>query len=386
MKKILAIILSIAMLFGVLAINTFAADTEPKVTLITNEGSPVQQGDSTYLTVRFDNFSSIKGMDVTITADGAELGKVYITGFKNFSLKENENFTEVNDNEKNIHTIRIVDLMGEDNTGKIAFQVKAPAKSAQITVKGKYADSGKTLFSITTEPGTFEVYAEPEKVKVEIPQGETTAQITQNTAGVNKFIPQGSVFKEVDGTYIQAQKDKDGNFNVGEGYVFNSFDIPANGITTFGASNLVKNTRTVRFGSYSQKNDGTKTHGTMVFEGNWLLLKNYYIKLGYSVEQLVNMIYQNFDETLNLSNNSGKEFVFYKVPKEDGTGYETINVYKFTQQKYIWKNDSGVLEYGLQINNVADNQTYTAVAYSHNNDDKSIATVSAEVKSITKAE
>ena len=84
MKKILAIILSVVMLFGVLTINTFAADSDPKVTLITNEGSPVDKNTDTYLTVRLDNFSSIKGMDITITSDSGLIFKsVQATGLKN---------------------------------------------------------------------------------------------------------------------------------------------------------------------------------------------------------------------------------------------------------------------------------------------------------------
>ncbi len=376
MKKILAIILSIAMLFGVLAINTFAADTEPKVTLITNEGSPVQPNDSTYLTVRFDNFSSIKGMDVTISADGATLGAITTSGTGFPTLKENTNYTITNNETK--HEIRIVDL-SSFNSGKITFEVIAPATSAQITVEGKYADSGKTLFNITTEPGTFEVYAEPEEVEVEFENGSAT--VTQETAGANKFIPHGAVYKYDSETdkYTYAQKDENGNFNITNDYTVNSFDIPANGITTFGASDFGKNTETVRFGSYSQNNDGTKTHGTMVFEGNWLALKNYYIKYGYSVQDLVNMIYQDFETTLNSEVNKGKTFVSYTL------GNETINVYKFEQSRYIWKNNSGILEYGLQITNVKGGITYTAVAYSHDINDKSNAVVSAEVKSITKS-
>ena len=377
MKKILAIILSVAMLCGVLALNTFAADTTPKVTLITNEGSPVIEGTPTYLTVRFDDFASIKGMDVTITADGATLGEITETGEGFPELTEN-NYTVTNTDNK--HQIKIVDLTSF-NTGKITFQVTAPEKDAIITVSGKYADSGKSLFDITTEPGLFEVYAKPVDVEVEIPQGETTAQITQSSAGENKFIPQGSVYKvNSNGTYTQAPKDQDGNFNVGEGYVFNSFDIPANGITTFGASNPVDNPNTVRFGSYSQKNDGTRTHGTMVFEGDWLALKNLYIKNGYSVHEIVQMFYDDFDKKFEGKSENEITFVYYNLG-----GGKIVNVYKFPQKKYIWKNDSGVLEYGLQISNIEDNQTYTAVAYSHDNDDKSIATVSAEVKSITKA-
>ena len=246
------------------------------------------------------------------------------------------------------------------------------------------------MFNITTEPGTFEVYAKPTDNTVTIPSGETTATITQADAGNGKFIPRGSVFKKVGDNYILAPKNDDGSFTVNSAdYVFNSFDLPSEeiGITTFGASDFGQDTTTVRFGSYSLKNDGNTSHGTMVFEGNWLLLMNYYIKHGYSVQDLVNMIYQDFETTLNSEGNKGKTFVYYNVPKEDGNGTEKINVYKFEQSRYFWKNETDkILEYGLQITNVQQKTTYAAVAYSHKTGNKlEDATVSAEVKSITKS-
>lgn len=375
MKKILAIILSIVMLFGVLTINTFAADTTPKVTLITNEGSPVQPNDPTYLTLKFDNFSSIKGMDITITAEGATLGAPTSVGTNFPTLEENTNYTVTNTETK--HEIRIVDL-APFTSGRIIFPVTAPEASAQITVEGKYADSGKTLFNITTEPGTFEVYAEPEKVTVEFDQSGS-ATVTQETAGANKFIPQGAVYKIVDGKYTYAQKDEEGNFDITSDYTVNSFDLPSKeiGVTTFGASDFGQDTTTVRFGSYSLKNDGNTTHGTMVFEGDWLELKNLYIKNGYSVHEIVKMFYEDFDRTLE---NKETKFVTYTLYGK------TINVYKFEQSRYIWKSEADkILEYGLQLTNVKENTNYTAVAFSYETNNKANATVSAEVKSITKS-
>ena len=85
MKKTLAIILTLVMIFGVVAFNTSAeeATTTPTVSIITNKGSAVEVGDTTYVTVKFENFDSIKGVDVDITADETiTLGDVEAYGFK----------------------------------------------------------------------------------------------------------------------------------------------------------------------------------------------------------------------------------------------------------------------------------------------------------------
>lgn len=379
MKKVLAIILSIAMLFSVLAINTYA-EANPTVTVITNAGSPIAEGVHTYLTVRFDNFASIKGMDITIAADGAELGEVDVTGFN--GLVENENFTEVNTADK--HEIHIVDLTGSSSTGKITFEVTAPAEDALITVSGKYADSGKTLFNIADALGNLEVKKE---VVVEVVKPEVGEEITEQNPVVieqpaevqdqpKKFIPYGSVYKEVDGEFVYADKDQaTGSFTVTEeGYQVQSFDVPENGITTFGVSENTEVANTIRFGSYSEKVEDADFHGTMIFEGDWMTLKNYYIQKGYSVQQFVEAIYKNYDKT--MAANPEAKYVYYTLKGK------TIKVYKFKQQKHMWKSsDNKVLEYALRVGGLKDNETYTGVAYSEKD---GVPTISAEVKSVTR--
>ncbi len=380
MKKLLAIILSITMLFSVLAINAFADDV-PKVTLITNEGSPVAEGVHTYLTVRFDNFSSIKGMDIVITADGATLGEVDVTNLP--ELTDGDNFTEVNTD--TTHEIRIVDLTAF-SSGKLTFEVTAPKESALITVEGKYADSGTTLFSITTEAGNLEVKKEVVSVPVVVPdnteaneEGLYELPVSNFVADTAKqFVPYGSVYKEVGDEIIFAKKDTDGNFIADSTYSVNSFDIPENGITTFGVSENTTDSNAIRFGNYSQYETEPEFHGTMVFEGDWLALKNYYIKNGYSVQEFIQKIYENFDET--LEKNTNKTFVYYNVPDENGVTTR-VNVYKFKQKNHMWQGTNGdkdVLEYALRLTGVKDGETYTAVAYSELSD---VPTISANVKS-----
>ncbi len=371
MKKILAIILSVAMLCGVLALNTFAADTTPKVTLITNEGSPVDINTDTYFTVRLDNFTSIKGMDITITAGSDLIFKsVQATGLKNELVKDT-NYT-ITDNK-----IRIVDLTVKDSasvdSAKIIVMARATTDenaTQNITVEGKYADSGKTLFNISTEPGVFEVS------KTVNPTPVSNATLT---AKDNYFIPYGSVYKETNTGFAFVAKETNGGFNVPEGdYKYKEYKIPENGITTFGVS-YRQNEKHLRFGSYSNKNATDVEHGTMVFEGDWLALKEHYIKKGYTVQQILKAIYDNYDK-----NNPNGEFnyVFYTVKDKNGED-KKVNVYKFKQKNYMWKGqdaNESVLEYAIRLTGYLSETNYTAVSYSINGEE---VTLSDNVKSTT---
>ncbi len=402
MKKVLAIILSIAMLFGVLAINTVAETTaNPTVTLVTNEGSPVAKGTPTYFTIRFDDFASIKGMDVTITADQ------YITlesvetdgGFPD--AEPNKNYKIENDGET--HTIRFVDLTNGANNGKLIFKAVVPTNAEPtadptITVTGQYAENGKTLFEFVApakgdDTGNFVLEKKIESATVTVPdnadkvevEGETLYKLPVeelvNTA--KKFVPYGSVYKKEGDKFVFAEKDENGNFIADSDYTVDSFDIPANGITTFGVSENTEDTSVIRFGSYSdkriEKNKNAASHGTMVFEGDWVALKNYYIKRGYTVQQLLDMIYKNYDATIAQK---GGKFVYYKVPTEEEGKTTKVNVYKFDQTKYMWK-DANVSEYAIRLTNAKDNITYTAVAYSKDSAGN-LVQISENVKSETK--
>ena len=368
MKKLLAIFLTVVMLLGVVAISTSAETATPKVTIVTNEGSAVAKGVTTYFTVKFDNFSEIKGIDVTITADqNIELGKITTTGFP--SADKDVNYTEENEGAE--HTIRFVDLTaGKD--GKIIFEATVPENAAttgdpSITVTGKYAKDGKTLFEVAAPAaGTFELVKEIVTTPVETEQPVT--------APAGKFIPYGSVYTGSSDNATFVEKNADGTFTAPAGAVYQSFDIPANGITTFGASKDTEYADKLRFGSYSNLNDGAREHGTLVFEGDWLTLKNYYIQKGYTVQQFVKALYD--DVTAKLAANPNAKFVYYNL----GNG-EKINVYRFVQKNYMWKGGS-VLEYSIRLNGVKDNTTYTGIAYSIAGNNT--VTLSEDVKSVKK--
>lgn len=370
MKKVLAIILTVVMLFGVIAISTSADTTTPTVTIVTNEGSPVAEGVDTYFTVRFDNFSVIKGVDVTVSANqNIVLGEVEAYGFKN-SAGLNVNYTE--DNDSDVHTIRFVDLTAGGDA-HIVFAAKVPKETnapedPTITVTGKYADSGKTLFEVEAPAaGKFELVKEVVTTTVET---QTTI-----TAPTDKFIPVGGIYTGTSDNPEFVNKNDDGSFTAPAGAVYQTYDVPANGITTFGASDDPVDPKRLRFGNYSKINDGAKERGTLIFEGDWLALKNYYIKNGYTVQQFVAALYN--DVTAKLAANQNATHVYYNL---DG---ERINVYRFVQKKHLWKSTDGtVIEYSIRLDGIQDNTTYTGVAYSIAGDDK--VTISEDVKSVTR--
>ncbi len=378
MKKILAIFLTVVLLFSVGAFSSSAeGETTAKVTIITNEGSAVDKGTTTYFTVRFDNFSAIKGIDVTITADqNIKLGDVITSGFPNDASKDN-NYIEENEGTK--HTIRFVDLTaGKD--GKITFEAVVPEDATttgdpSITVKGEYAKSGKDLFVVEAPAaGTFELTKE-----IPVSAEQQTAENEKVNVDINntKFVPQGAVYiKNSNNTYTFAEKQSDGTFKATDAgnYVYQSYDVPENGITTFGASDDPEDNTKLRFGSYSNLNANAETHGTLVFEGDWLALKNYYIQNGYTVEQFVKALYE--DVTAKLAANKNATYVYYTL------GEKEINVYRFVQKNYMWKSGN-VLEYAIRLSGILSETTYAGIAFSIANDDSKTVTISKDVKSVT---
>ena len=380
MKKTLAIVLTLVMIFGIVAFNTSAEETtaKPTVTIVTNKGSAVAEGTETYFTVRFDNFSEIKGIDVEITA-GAPiiLGEVASSGFKGDETTANGvNYTETN------NKIRFVDLLTQENA-RITFAAKiakdtTPETDPVIKITGKYALDGKTFFNEELPAsGTFEIkreVAEEDKPKADNVTADAPIAITPS-AGT--FIPQGAVYVKDGNTYTFAKKESDGTFTAPtEGaYTYQSYTIPTNGITTFGASDDTTYPDRLRFGNYTKINSNSIENGTLVFVGEWLTLKNYYIKKGYTVEQFVNAIYK--DVTAKLANNKNATHVFYEI------GGKRTEVYRFVQKNYMWKsNDNSVLEYAIRLQGIQPDKTYAAVAYSIAND--KTVTISQDVKSVQK--
>lgn len=376
MKKTLAIILTLVMVFGAVAFSTSAEEATPTVTIVTNKGSAVEKGTTTYFTVKFENFASIKGIDVNITADEAiTLGAVTSYGFKgDATTAEGVNYTETN-TAGQPHVIRFVDLTAGGDA-RITFEATVNVDTAsdpKINVEGKYADSGKTFLDVDAPAtGTFEL---KKAINEEVQESATTTPAV--TTDDTTFIPAGGVYYVEDGEYKYVDKKTDGSFDVPAGATIQTFNVPDNKITTFGASKDLNNESALRFGSYSKLATDGATHGTMVFEGAWLELKNYYIKKGYTVQEILPAVYASVLRTLEKPENEGKTFVKYTV------NGKVVNVYIFGQKNYMWKDEAkGILEYTLRLNGTESDEIYTAAAFSKTQ--AGVVTFTNDVKSVKK--
>lgn len=390
MKKILAVLLAVIMLFSLTTFSSSAEGETPKVSIVTNQGSPVDGDTPTYFTVRFDNFQPIKGVDVTITAsDGAKLGEVIAYNFK--SEGKNDIPYKINENKDNVRFIDLLKLGA--NNARLVVAVTAPAKNnATITVTGKYAESGMELFKgISDAKGIVEVKVKPTETLVE----ENTKDFTPNINTQTTFIPVGGVYKATTvgdkTTYEMAVKNDDGTFSFKDnngGFTYQEYKVPENGITTFGLSNDLNHPELLRFGNFSNLYNATNEnleHGTMIFEGDWLELKHYYIALGYEVKDFVKALYNNASAILNKPENiaNGITHVYYNVPKSDG-GTTKVNLYLFKQKNYMWKDeDNNILEYTVRLHGAQKDVRYTGIAYSVDN---GVVTISENAKSIVATE
>lgn len=365
MKKTIAIVLSLVMLFGLFAINTFAATGDPTVQLITNAGSPIKndEHDSTVFTLKFNDFYTVQGMDVIVSLTGANFSEdgqgkplFSVSGFDfsdKMALDSNYTYSKAG-TEKKIH---IVDLTGGKN-GKIYFTI-TNIDNPEINVLGKYAKDGKTMFELENE-GSVEIAVDP------VDNTANAGQPIVPSAG--KFIPYGSVWKGTGSNVSFANKDSNGSFDTSDGeYTYNEFNIPANGIVTFGVSDPIDKElqNALRFGNYFNKSlTGTTTFGTMIFEGDWLAVKELYIKNGYTVQEILKLFSNDYDT--KKAANQNMNYVRYTVNGDD------FRVYKFAQTKHLWKNGD-VLEYAINITGVEEDQTYTAAAYFVNGETTTIS-------------
>ncbi len=427
MKRILAVILTIVMLLGVVMMNTNAATHTtntalPTATLVTNEGSPLdidgtvtQDGSDFIFTLRFDNFITIQGIDVEIMVNTASAAadtvssteQNVITSVKTFNLpsaclgeKEfDENYVFLGGHQEGI---RFVDI-NITSKSRIVLGVHSPSSTASVTVKGTYADTGETLFKIETKPKDYEIFKPVEPTPV---NGSTSP-----SAKTGYFIPYGGVYTTLENEATFATKNADGTFSdIKSDSKYIQFKLPkeirddnqelVNQLTAFGAATQIEGDAW-KFGSYSTYDDITaeKTetdmqHGTMVFEGDWLALKKYYIHQGNTVQQFVKAIYEDMtkleqNKQLDINevdnpNNNGHHVTYNFTDIDDGSAKQ-VNVYKYPRKHYIWRDNKGQLEYAIRLHGVRNGQTYTSVAYclDTNEKDFKLAQISYNVKSIT---
>ncbi|MBR4099775.1 MAG: hypothetical protein IKK55_02165 [Clostridia bacterium] len=347
MKKVLAIILSIAMLFGVLAMNTFAETTkQPTVTVNSIEVELKKDSD---FTITLGNFAEVAGMDVTITTeDDVVFKSVAANTGRELVLGTNYTISEAKDE------IHIVELVTE-GTESITLTVNATInEEATIAVKGEFADDGKTLFDVVNTTGSITELALEPVVEVKDQAATSTTIATPN----KYFIPYGSLYNKVGDEYTYPEKDANGNFSVvaGTEYSYTQYLIPESKIMTFGVSDSkVDESPALQFGTYCGAD--TTNRGTLLIAGDVAELKQKYTDDATLIAK-VNKLHDKYNPIVD-----GK--YTYTTIKMNFTYNEenyTVRVYKVAQTKFMWQGN-GAIEYAVRAYNLADNEDYAAVGY-----------------------
>ena len=361
MKKTLALLLCLAMLFTALTVNVFAETPENQsVEIVTHSASA---DGTTDFAIKLSGFSSLKGIDMTVTAKGGiELQSASALNTKE-PLDRDVNYTITND--KMLHIVELT----KDFDATTIITVKAKVTDdATIAVEADLAKSGDALYDeITVKDAKITAYVKPEVVeKVE---AETVAQ----PGNKDYFIPYGSVYTIVGEEYKYAKKDENGTFLDTNGATVKTFKVPEGGFGTFGVSNYVlKDRRDARqFGSVDANYNNTKTYGTLVIIGDWAAFRDYYLaNKGYSDADLMKLVYNGYHETMEKGD---YDYISFK----DGNGNK-IKVYDVPQTKVMWQSGSH-LEYAVRVSGLVSGSTYTAVGYNVTSEGVSL---SSEIKSV----
>ena len=341
MKKLTASIVAGALMILAMGINAFAANGTPEIKVYGNENSPVTAGDKASFIVRLSDFEAVKGMDLTINANGKVDFTDAAISMDKVTLEKGTNYKVENG------TIHIVDLtsanMQKDGYANITVGNAKVTAAGDITVTATLAKNGKETVNATSIPGKAAVKTLTKKTT----DGEPVA-----ASDSKHFIPYGFL---TDGKgYIL--KEKDGSFkNVTAGQEYAEFEIPENGITTFAASDH-KSQTAIQFGTYTTKAAEGTTRGTLLFE-DWETLKNYYIKeKGFSVNEILTKVNELYDAKLKADSN----IAGIKVKAGD----KEVVVRRVEQTKAMWKvNGTEELQYAARLLNAGKDTTYTAVGY-----------------------
>ncbi len=361
MKKALAILLTLAMLFTVVSANVFAAENLPTIEIVSQEVE--EDAGTATIAVKLTNFTTVAGMDLIVVSDSEN---VKFTAVKTSDLIQEGDY-KVADDGSNVH---IVDLTGDvvDATIELVVVVTGPAK---ITATAQLAKDGKTLLDAETEFDIVDgeiTIAEtetiiPGEVKDEDIAGAEGGEVTI-TANEGYFIPYGSVYtKNANGSYNYFQKEDNGTFVVKEAVQYNMFEIPKSGFRTFGISDaaLKSGTEAIMFGNYSNALNTASEHGTLLFAGQWTEYLEYYKGKGFTEAELVKAIYDRY--------NSVNDGTYDAVTMWANNKTISIDVYKKVQTNWMWKDKTnGILEYALRVSQMNNGDEYTAVAYRVEND------------------
>ena len=342
MKKLTASIVAGALMISAMGINAFAADATPSIKVYGNENSPVTAGDKASFIVRLSDFEAVKGMDLTINANGKVDFTDAAISMDKVTLEKGTNYKVENG------TIHIVDLtsanMQKDGYANITVGNATVTAAGDITVTATLAKNGKETVNATSISGKAAV----KTLVAKTTKGGETVKASDD----KHFIPYG--FLTDSKGYIL--KEKDGNFkNVSADQTYAEYVIPENGITTFAASDHTTE-RAIQFGTYTTRAADGTTRGTLLFE-DWETLKNYYIKeKGFSVNDILTKVNELYDAKLAAEPN----IAGIKVKAGD----KEVVVRRVEQTKAMWKvNGSENLQYAARLLNAGKDTAYTAVGY-----------------------
>ena len=369
MKKTLALLLCLAMLFTALSVNVFAETPEnPSVEIVTHS---VSADGTTDFAIKLSGFTSLKGIDMTVTATGdIELKSASALNTKE-TLEPGVNYT-ITDKK----TLHIVELT-EDFDASTIITVKADVKGdATIAVKADLAKSGEDLYDeITVDDAKISAYVAP---TTEVKNEATTVKqpVNAEESDVKYFIPYGAVYTGDDNNPTYVPKNENGDFAVDVvGTVVKTFKVPEGGFGTFGVSDAkVSDFAAKQFGNVETDYDENKNYGTLVMAGEWADFKDWYLsKKGYSDAVLVQKIYNAF-ETANPVVDGKREYEFITFKAGDAI----IKVYNVAQKNWMWKVGK-TLEYAVRLYGLVGGTEYATVAYNTNG---TTANFAKEIKSI----
>lgn len=338
MKKLTASIVAGALMISAMGINAFAANGTPEIKVYGNGSNPVKAGETASFIVRLSDFAVVKGMDITITSKNnkveftdAQMDKAMLTKDSNVKVEKNK--------------IHIVDLTSADmqTAGYANITVEAKVNGADtINVEATLAKDGKST-----------VKADYKFDDLAVKPNEKTAVAGKLSETKGYFIPYGFI-ETSDKKYVD--KAADGSFEVPAEQTYAEFEVPANGITTFGYGHHNTNTA-VQFGTYTNK--AADKRGTLLFEGDWEAFKNYYItQKGYTVEDILNKVYTQYETKHNADNT----VTAIKIPAGENI---SIVVRRVEQTKSMWVVKSkDLLQYAARLTNISDTATYSGVGYS----------------------
>ena len=357
MKKTLALLLCLAMLFTALSVNVFAVENY-SVTIVTNSVSA--DGDTSFA-IKLTGFESLKGLDMTVTATGdIEMLSASALNFKDSDSDEIiEKIAEGTDYviSKDGRTLDIVGLQKDVKGDIITVAAKVTGTATIAVTACDLAKNAEELYAkaeIATATITYATSSEVEVGNKEV--------VEQDDAGVGYFIPYGAVYNGTADDPKYLPKDENGAFaNVTADTTVVKFPIPANDFGTYGVSDGKLNSMLAKqFGNYvADYKPKTRTYGTLAIMGDWAEYRDYYLsKKGMSDSELVEMLYAKYKEKKDTG--YANNYVAFGV-KENDNKY-IVQVMAVQQNNYLWRT-ADKLEYGVRFLNVLSEREYATVAY-----------------------